>query len=147
MTEEMKTCTKCSRVLPISSFYATNKNARCKECFKLYVSENRKRYWANQTLKSHRHKGFEILITTDELIDIAEQTSTCKWCGRKLQWENGLGNTGLNPTLDRKNNEHHIGIENVAIICHTCNTSKGRQSEKEFKQYIKRMYEVTILGD
>jgi hypothetical protein len=138
------TCLKCNKSLSIDNFYE-GKNI-CKECLKEYKIKNRKREWALGTLRNHRKKGNEILINVDQLEELAEETTHCKYCGRKLQWERFKGFTDAVPTLDRINNENIISIDNIDIICHNCNSAKGKLNINEFKSLIIQMYEVTILG-
>ena len=164
MSVKTKECTICHKILPLSEYstdhrYPDRKLSQCIKCRNLRqkeardkrISNNlsspyRKRQWALATLRSHRKSGNEIIISTDQLTELAEETTHCKWCGRKLQWETGKGVTSYCPTLDRRNNENFLDIDNIDIICLSCNAGKGKLSEEEFKQYIKRMYEVTILG-
>ncbi len=153
----VKRCSRCGKLLPFINFYKDkNKTcgltSECKSCRNLYRKEyrktgvNRKREWSINTLAKHRERGYEIVIDTTQLTELAEETIHCKWCGRKLHWDVGEGFLSTNPTLDREDCELDITIDNVAIICHSCNVSKGQMNSSEFRQYIKRMYEVTILG-
>jgi hypothetical protein len=91
--------------------------------------------WATGTLSNHKYRGFDIKITTRVLEDIAKYTPTCYYCGVNLDWD---GNDRLdydNPSLDRKNNDNVISVENVRILCHGCNSMKGRRTENEFFAY------------
>lgn len=160
MVVKTKICTRCKQELPIDYFSDdTRKDGRkLSQCIKCrnYAQKlkrksqlsnpYRKRQWALATLRSHRKSGYNINITTDELTELAEEITHCRWCGRKLQWESGKGVTCHCPTLDRTDNGQTIDIDNIDIICLGCNASKGQLTENEFKEHIKRMYEVSILG-
>ena len=157
MSNKIKICTTCKKILPLSSFYkdlrkTDNLTCDCKECRKERRKKyrasgvNRKREWSINTIAKHRERGYNIEITPTELTEIANETTHCKWCGRELHWGVGKGFISTNPTLDREDCEPDITIENVAIICHSCNVSKGAQTANEFRQYIKNMYEMTFYG-
>ena len=164
MTDKKRICSSCGKELPESAFskdcrHPTRRLSQCIKCRNLHQKEMRdkliangisspyrKRQWALATIRSHRKSGNKIIITTDQLTELAEETTHCKWCGRELQWETGKGVNSTCPTLDRRNNESFLDIDNVDIICLSCNAGKGKQSEEEFRRYIKKMYEVTFYG-
>jgi len=75
-------------------------------------------------------------ITIDELTDIIKSVNHCYLCKCKLDWSPGKGRTMPNsPTIDRLDNERFIDKNNIAIICHECNTIKGRRTLNEFLDY------------
>lgn len=139
-----KICSSCNKLLPKLNFNPLK--SICKDCERNYDANRRVRRWARKTLADHKKNGYEILITVDTLEDIAESTKICKWCGVDLQWEYGKGTVVNSPSLDRIDNESTITVDNIEIICRTCNLAKSNRTKLEFKEHIKRMYEVSVLG-
>jgi len=43
----------------------------------------------------------------------------------------------VSATLDRINNENHMSIDNVQILCHSCNTAKGTKPMEEYIDHCK----------
>ena len=101
--------------------------------------------WAQRTLYSHRHDGYEVLITPAELVDIALTHSKCQFCGADLIFWNesrGKGQRYWNSvSLDRKHNGKTINKDNILILCQGCNMAKGVKTMDEFFNYCK-----TIVG-
>lgn len=90
--------------------------------------------WAKNTLKGHKHRGYQVNITSEELEDIVSKTKTCQICGCELKRGNGKV-TDISPTLDRKNNENVIDINNIMILCNYCNLTKGKRPIIEFIKF------------
>jgi len=98
------------------------------------------RVWCNSTLYHHKKEGFNICITQEELKHIAKETLVCNICGCVLNWTpyTSNGKTQQNsPSLDRINNDTIITKENIQIICHQCNRTKGERTMEEFINYCK----------
>jgi len=151
--------------LPISNFHASCMTKSgyapaCKACVKIrrqkaapmrreldrelhrkYVREHRQRSWAWHTLLHHRQRGIDVELTVDELERMAKSTDNCVMCGKKFIWTNGstLHDT---PTLDRTNNEQTIRKDNVLLICHQCNRTKGERTMKEFVDYCRKIVDL-----
>lgn len=118
------------------------KTMSSKEKIKLYLkrdewgTKNRKRKWCLHTLSNHKRSGYNVIITTNELYNHIKDKEVCDICNKKLNWNN----TKLShdsPTLDRKNNENDIILNNIMILCHRCNTSKGDRTIIEMKEWCK----------
>ncbi len=153
-----RVCKRCFKRLPISDFYFPASGIRyyCKKCDIAYSTyynkthpEFRKNYereyartrpkrrWTHASLAGHRRRGFQVLITSQELYELASKTDACFICGRQLDWQ--LGNKGNwkqnSPTLDRLDNQSVVTKESVAILCYMCNATKRDRSLKQFVEY------------
>ena len=156
--EEIRTCLKYNKELPISGFYAPSSGFRyvCKNCDKAgsreynrahrayrnqydrnYARTNPRRKWTHACLASHRRSGYVVKLTSKELFELATKTDNCFVCGCKLNW--GLGRKWKqradNPSLDRLDNERMIRKDNVAILCYRCNATKQNRTLTQFIEY------------
>jgi len=136
----------------------TNQKARVyyeknKERIRLYQIINRVRYWATQTRNAHKSRGYNVLISTDDLHAYAETVETCYWCGLKIDWIPKPGKvSACLPALDRVNNGKvldHIwtGPEDksegaVMITCHKCGTTKQNRTHDEFLEYCRKVVRI-----
>ena len=169
----MKQCTKCKQVKIEIEFYKINGKTKdgltcyCKECCKIssnnwrknnpikyketkikYIQKFPKRFWADKTLRDHKNRGNIINITFNDLCDLVKNINNCEICESKLEWNyiNKKGKTQYNsPSLDRKNNENIINIDNIMILCHKCNSTKRNRTLGEFIEYCKNV--VKKFGD
>lgn len=107
--------------------------------FQEYKKNNRHKFWASNTLMSHKRRGFVVSISVGELETIGQKTKECLICDRPLGWDHGGKVHESSPTLDRINNERTISKDNVQIICHQCNTTKSSRTMKEFVDYCRRV--------
>lgn len=106
-----------------------------------YSLRNPKKTWAISTLKGHKGRGNEILITVKELEKIAISVETCPFCGCNLKWERGTGQSLSSPSLDRVDNENTITPYNIMIICKRCNSTKYDRTLSEFIDYCRNITE------
>ena len=156
-----KMCSECREVKSTSEFYKQSArldglSSQCKECkdaqqrkyrsrpevkerIARYKTNKRHRYWAQETLSSHRKRGVEVNMSIDELETLAIRTTACEICGTKLCWEKGRGFTNSSPTLDRMGNEPTIEEKNILILCRRCNTSKSDRTLNEFVDYCRQV--------
>jgi len=113
---------------------------RCKELQKRWAIENPHRCWAWATISQHRHRGYIVDIDIEELSYIAQHTTSCPYCGSKLDWSRGGGPGGhkSSPTLDRRENEKVLFTKNIQIICMVCNRKKGDWPEDLFIERMRR---------
>ena len=146
---------KREKIIEKTSRYAKENREKIRDRDKKYYSKNkelllgnkRKSYhakpfilrWARQTIYAHRAKGYDVILKTDELIEIALNNSKCQMCGAELIFFSemqgkGVRNTNL-VTLDRINNEKVIHKDNILILCWLCNVTKGHRTIKEFQDY------------
>jgi 5-methylcytosine-specific restriction endonuclease McrA len=97
---------------------------------------------AQVTLTKHRARGFDVKITTDELVKIMENTSICPICGEPLTYGCYKGDINKRnlPSVDRKDNHKTMTKENTWVICFACNVAKGEMTMDEFKQYISTVH-------
>ncbi len=121
------------------------------EVKKSYYRNHIYKSWTQATLSRHRIYGCVTLISSQELEVIAKNTNVCYICGIKLNWEQGKNNTTYpdSPTLDRTDNENIISIENVRIVCHSCNSTKRNRTFREFVEYcgmVHRRFGELVVG-
>lgn len=161
----MKVCSGCGIKKPLSDFnkHSANKDGyygRCKDCCKQWVNNNKdkvnatqrrydinhpERTWCRSSLTSHLRSGYIVNITVEQLEKLAQQTHLCKYCGVKLDYTRGSKDGRMqlsSPSLDRKNNDNEMNINNVQIICHECNRTKGKRTDEEFINYCKKVSEA-----
>jgi hypothetical protein len=91
------------------------------------------RIWARNTFRSHKKSGYIMDISIDDIEIIAIQSKQCNICDIELNWGHKNGALEPNsPTLDRINNEKTINKNNIEILCHRCNTAKGKGTREEY---------------
>jgi hypothetical protein len=96
-----------------------------------YVLKNPMKIWAMQTLNRHRAK-YDVKIGWVKLVDIAQKTKSCRYCGFEFIWKRGEGHAGNRPSLDRVDNGHVLTENNIQIICRSCNARKNIRSNAYF---------------
>ena len=157
-------CINCGSELTIDNWYDSSKERRyyiCKECVRKrnnkYKRDNRsvirlsiRRYyhrtrsenneygWSKATYHSHK-KYYNVKFTVDELYELANKVRTCVYCGREMKYDRSDKYTAA--SLDRTNNETDLSLKDVQIICLRCNQMKNNQTEKEFIEMVKNIYE------
>lgn len=127
--------------------YENNPN---KKAVRLLWRTNQYRsYWATTTLFKHRQKH-EVDINHGDLVELVNHKDKCDLCGMSLDWSPHKGRLNdRSPTLDRRDNDNMIRIDNILIICHLCNRTKGNRSLTDFIEYCKniiRLSPINILG-
>lgn len=146
----MPKCSRCGRELDSSMFYKdktvkTGIQRYCKYCVAINARESYKRMkgtkdiarkirrWARDTIGKHRHNGFDVRFSIDELYIAALGTDTCSICGKHLNWfEDKQGfKCRDTPTVDRIDNENIMTIDNIQIVCFDCNRMKGDKTMEE----------------
>jgi uncharacterized protein (DUF983 family) len=92
-------------------------------------------------MQKHRSKGRKLVITLDELEQLAQETPNCMYCGHELAWvPHGDRKTHSDsPTLDRYHNENTLSKQSVRIVCYRCNAGKG---DDTYEKYVKRCKDV-----
>lgn len=111
-----------------------------------WIRNNPKRIWTYRSIASHRRKGYIVSITAAELLEFVDEIEFCPYCGEKLNWAPFKGNADpCSPSVDRKDNQKHLTLENINIICVSCNRTKSARSHKEFVEYCKRI--VKLYGE
>ena len=147
MMVNTKVCSKCECTKLVREF-SKNKlkhdglNAWCKQCMKTYCNEyhqnnydkeisvarstkmrkqNPCRYRASITLNNHKRNGYIINVSIDEVERLYRNIEICPICGCILTHDLGVGQRQTASSLDRKNNETELRIDNIWIICHKCN--------------------------
>lgn len=155
-----KTCSKCLRKLDINQFSKDRYNqngytASCKECRnhhkqvyrtnnptltklqqKIQRQNNPYNTWANCCISDHKKRGFIVNFGTAVLANVAKQFPYCFYCNCSLNWTAGKGKILSNsPSLDNKDANQIIDIENIIICCFLCNKTKGDRTFDEFVNY------------
>ena len=99
------------------------------------------RVWAKSSIRSHQRAGYEVAVTTAQLIELAKNTTNCFYCGEEMDWKYKGGNQQFRraPTVDRFQNGRILDIGNIKIICRLCNTTKGPRTHEEFINYCKKI--------
>jgi hypothetical protein len=114
-----KICVKCGILQNINEF--KNIISHCNKC----QSKKYHRRWSRHTISEHRRRGYIVNFSIDWLEEKTKSSSTCNLCGIALDWRDKKGMYNKSsPTLDRRNNENELNINNVDIICYSCNSSK-----------------------
>ncbi len=96
--------------------------------------KNVKRVWSSATLYKHKARGYKVLITQKELLDIIERTPRCVYCGVEFDWE-GSRHSESFASLDRTDNEMVLRADNSQIICRLCNRTKQNRTHSQFLDY------------
>lgn len=155
-------CSKCGEEKTIDHFYKSKSNrsgfmSHCKKCgheaCRISFQRNKKKYyktaktfreshprwaWANDTLKAHRKRGFNVIVSLKELTKIAEDTDHCFLCGTKLRYRGEFGKMiPSSASWDRLYNEDEMRMDNTAILCSMCNRTKGERPLNQFIEYCK----------
>lgn len=107
--------------------YQRNRQIMCEQR-RSWRSNNPFRMWSDNTLDSHRRKGFKINVSRPELEDVARGAVKCVYCNVDLDWRPGKGKMKSNsPTLDRIYNGKIIDLNSIQVICNRCNIVKGNE--------------------
>lgn len=108
------------------------------EAFRKMKNKRPYRVWSHATLSSHRRRKIEINITVDDLENLAKNSEKCLFCGIKMRYGGGNHRVAKHSaTLDRIDNEKHMDMNNIQIICHSCNTAKGTMAMEEYIDHCK----------
>lgn len=136
MTQEVKSCNQCNRVLPIDQFHLKGGGTRrhnCKDCRR----EESKREWIKQgayrTYKRQApERGYTFEIEKEDFDRLVRLP--CYYCGDLPIDDNIHG-------LDRTNNMLSYTLSNVVPCCSKCNFMKGTLDKSEFIQQTKKIAE------
>jgi len=151
----LKLCPNCKHLLPNDKFNKSSNSKSgysswCSDCSKTCISqsaESKREYaknfkmnnpissWITTTLSGHKYKGYILHITHKELYDYVVNKKHCELCGKELMWGNTPYNKHNSPSLDRKNNENVITINNIMLLCNKCNTMKQNLSYDELMNW------------
>jgi len=158
MAEQLKLCSKCKVLQPLNNFHIRRKNKDgrtgwCKSCTSAdkqrYLTSHPHRIWSQQTLAGHRQMGYIINISINELTELSKVSPVCNMCGKELCWTvKGRKHAHHDsPSLDRINNEKELKNNNIQIICHQCNTTKGTRTYNEFIDYCSIICKLNKRSD
>ena len=101
-------------------------------------------------IKRSKKKGYKIDITFDEFKELS--SNSCFYCGLKDssflndRWHNKeLSKTVVKYNgIDRVDSDKGYTKENSVTCCKHCNTAKNTMTQKDFYQFIKRLYEYNF---
>ena len=152
----MKRCSKCKEDLPIKEFGTHTQNrdgfaSWCRKCDRKmkrnWCALHPHARWAYVSMACHKRKGCTLKFDRAWLTDKAKEVTHCPWCGDKIKWGPKNGSVLHNsPTLDRLRNSKIMTKRNVEIVCHRCNSAKGKQTLEEYTEWIKRAAKKLISG-
>ena len=99
-----------------------------------WKAKHYRNYWAIKTIHNHKKDGYEVSLSSHDLTELAKKTDYCFFCGRALDWSANKGRLNdSSPTLERLENGKTITPNNTAILCYSCNRTKGnRLKERDF---------------
>ncbi len=137
-------CQQCGNIYFVKSIQSNHVKI-CDECIK--INKQSEEYkddlyykWARRCLYSHRERGHIVLISIEELINLAKQTKYCNICGTKLSYftdvDDHINRYIKHATLDRILNTTTYTINEVGILCNRCNSIKGDLNINELKNII-----------
>ena len=166
LNNDVQKCSLCKKIKPLSEFHKSKNGkygvqSRCKECSKKCskkeyeknkerMIERHREYLKNDTekykrskisssLSRHRKKGYGVIVTIDECMEM--DNDYCYYCGCKLEWEYGTGHSPESPTIDRISNDTILTKENIVFVCNSCNAGK---SNGTIDKYIARCERVVM---
>ncbi len=140
-------CLKCSRKITFTqnNYWKDKSPILCKFCRsdlikKDWAEEDYIKSWAKGVLHNHKSFGHVVNITLEELVQLALKTQYCVLCGAKLsyrqsktyEWEHHAKCA----SMDRIVNNTNYTIDDVDIICSTCNAIKKDISFDRLKEVI-----------
>jgi hypothetical protein len=101
-----------------------------------WKDKNPSHIWALATIHTHKRKGFDIKVSVSEIEALLNSTKNCPYC--RVELKRNRGKLSFNsPSLDRINMEKEMRVDNIEVICHQCNTTKGNRTKQEFITYMK----------
>lgn len=143
MDKRCITCgeTKQEEDFPRDKTMRSGRKNICKSCVNLWKIKNPHRCRATRSISGHKLQGMNVKVTTSELEKLLETTTHCSICGIKLKSELNEGYFSNSPSVDRRNNEMELRLDNIWIVCRKCNATKQNRSMKEFYDYCKGVTE------
>ncbi len=163
-----KCCPKCSSTKLIEEFPNDKRNKKdgkrgsCKTCYsrsrknhvinsekrklrnKKYCTNNPHKLWCRTSFTKHIKRSIIPKFTVEDLHRLALKTSTCVYCGIKLDWEYGGkdGKPQINsPSLDVITPRNKTpNIREINICCFRCNAAKGDGNITDLYGYISDFY-------
>ncbi len=97
--------------------------------------------WTKRSIRAHIENGYYVDIDLEKLTNIAKDTRYCSMCGKMLKWTYGKGCVHNSPTVDRINNDRGMTMDNIWIICKSCNGFKGKKKMQDIIAYCKTIVE------
>lgn len=117
--------------------YYVTRSEQIKRANDEWTQRNPYRAWSTRSISTHKTRGFTVIITRQQLEELAKNSHNCVICLRPLNWQ--LGNKGTvqldSPALDRINNEMEIRPDNCQITCHSCGSTKRNRTMRDFVSY------------
>lgn len=102
---------------------------------------DRRLLWAYNTRNGHKRR-VSVLFSREELYLLSKQTEKCVYCGINLTYLNTYqGNAKETASLDNRDLKNVLTINDVDIICYSCNRTKSNRTQEEFLNYCKGVVE------
>ena len=119
------------KILKYHKEYREKNREKLRERNQKWRENNPIKVWCDNSVGSHKDRGFDVRFKRKDLYIIAKKIKNCPICDRNLDWDYGTGINSNTPTLDRKYNENFLTLDNTWIICKRCNESKSDRTIKE----------------
>ena len=139
-------CIDCGESRTTKSHDVSNK--RCKSCYKKSQklkpnTDSTYKVLAASVKGGAKKRNIEYMLSLEQFKNIVK--NNCYWCGEKPPLKNPKAERM--PTLpapangiDRINNSIGYIYDNCVASCQKCNIAKNNYSEKEFLEWIKKVY-------
>lgn len=153
LKSEVKYCDKCNSTQTFKTYRFPRAGkpsieSRCMKCQSNTRTAHRRKHprrsWAISSLGNHIQAGYISKITVNDLYKLACKTTNCKYCDTTLIYMNKGKMCYDSATLDRRNNEQIIRLDNIDIICCRCNKAKGDMTEVEFINYCNNIFNHAV---
>lgn len=137
---EEKQCSKCKQTLPVNLFKVKSESidgysSSCKFCIRGNVPVHLK--WARSSAGNHTTDRQTVEFSREALAEVARNTPKCQFCGIELLYDNKTGHHQWDsPSLENLNLNDHLTLENIAIVCRKCNTSKLNRTLSDYIEYL-----------
>jgi hypothetical protein len=116
---------------------SSHKSKGCRNC--MFQTPEHKTYL--MVLRTASRRSIKWEISEEDWIKVSSQN--CYYCGAKPS--NIIKDYGYKYNgLDRVDSSKHYTLTNVRSCCRICNRSKSDLTEKEFKDWVKRIYDRII---
>ena len=111
-----------------------------------YARKSYRYWWSAKTISEHRFKGINVQFNLHDLIQFSNQVKNCFYCGINLVWRKGRKTVHHNtPSLENVNLKRQITLGDILIVCHSCNTTKGKRTLSEFVSFCKTVTKLSKI--
>lgn len=136
--EGSKECPSCHHFGTPDEFGMAPK--ACNQCYnkrRKYVQNNALKHWAASTLNNHKFRGIDISVSQEWLENRVKNVTHCEICEHRVYFSRYVGkNKPWTITIDRIDSNIGVTEDNVAILCHKCNSQKGEWTLEEYRAIL-----------